>query len=56
MLIATSTVCGKPISNILTQSVAEKAATILFLYVEIVIIQWYTKEKPKNRRQTYGIL
>ena len=48
MLIATSTVFGKQISNILTQGVAEKAAPILFLYVEIVIIRWYTKEKPKE--------
>ena len=48
MLIVISTVFGKQISNILTQGVAEKAAPILFLYVEIVIIQWYTKEKPKE--------
>ena len=48
MLIATSTAFGKQISNILTQGVAEKAAPILHMQVEIVIIQWYTKEKPKE--------
>lgn len=54
MLIATSTVFGKQISNILTQGVAEKAAPILFLYVEIVIIQWYTKVKPKTGGKRMG--
>lgn len=49
--------CGEEMTKLepgTTDGSQEKHAPVVS--VEIVIIQWYTKGKPKNRRQTYGIL